>query len=81
MPIDFWLRGPLRSWAEDLLAPESLRRHGFFAVEPIREKWEEHVSGSRNWQYLLWPVLMFQAWVLGSAPVPRSRLETHAVPR
>jgi asparagine synthase (glutamine-hydrolysing) len=63
MPIDLWLRGPLREWAEDLLAPESLGRHGLLAVKPIRDKWAEHASGARNWQYLLWPVLMFQAWM------------------
>jgi asparagine synthase (glutamine-hydrolysing) len=66
IPVDLWLRGPLREWAEDLLSPESLGRHGFLAVQPVREKWEEHVSGSRNWQYLLWPVLMFQAWIASS---------------
>ena len=71
MPIDLWLRGPLRAWAEDLLAPESLARHGFFSVKPIREKWEEHVSGARNWQYLLWPVLMFQAWIAQTATACR----------
>jgi len=75
VPIDLWLRGPLRAWAEDLLAPESLRRHGFFAVQPIREKWEEHVSGARNWQYLLWPVLMFQAWIAQETQVSRGQLE------
>jgi asparagine synthase (glutamine-hydrolysing) len=73
MPVDLWLRGPLREWAEDLLSPESLGRHGFLAVKPVREKWEEHVSGSRNWQYLLWPVLMFQAWIasIGGVPAPK----------
>jgi asparagine synthase (glutamine-hydrolysing) len=69
MPLDFWLRGPLRSWAEDLLAPENLGRHGLFSVPLIRTKWEEHVSGARNWQYLLWPVLMFQAWIAQTASV------------
>jgi asparagine synthase (glutamine-hydrolysing) len=63
VPVDLWLRRPLREWAEDLLAPEALGRHGFFSVQPIRKKWEEHVSGARDWQYLLWPVLMFQAWI------------------
>ena len=63
VPIDLWLRGPLRQWAEDLLSPQSLARHAFFSEKLIREKWEEHVSGARNWQYLLWPVLMFQAWI------------------
>ena len=62
-PIDLWLRGPLREWAEDMLATETLGRHGLFSVEPIRKKWREHVSGARDWHYLLWPVLMFQAWM------------------
>jgi asparagine synthase (glutamine-hydrolysing) len=63
MPVDLWLRGQLREWAEDLLSPDSLGRHGYLAVKPVRDKWEEHVSGARNWQHLLWPVLMFQAWI------------------
>jgi len=29
----------------------------------IRKKWKEHVSGARDWHYLLWPALMFQAWM------------------
>lgn len=75
MPIDLWLRGPLREWAEDLLAPERLARHGFFSVGPIRKKWEEHISGARNWQYLLWPVLMFQAWIAQAAAAPGGHSE------
>ena len=68
VPVDVWLRGPLRAWAEDLLTPESLGRHGFFSIQPVREKWNEHISGARNWQHLLWPVLMFQAWIAEAAP-------------
>jgi len=32
------------------------------AADPIQEKWREHQSGARFWQYPLWNVLMFQAW-------------------
>jgi asparagine synthase (glutamine-hydrolysing) len=62
IPIDSWLRGPLREWAEDGLGEARLRREGFFDPKPIRKKWAEHLSGKRNWQALLWPVLTFQAW-------------------
>jgi asparagine synthase (glutamine-hydrolysing) len=62
VPIDTWLRGPLREWAADLLSPERLHRDGMFHEPSVTQKWREHQQGSRNWQYLLWDVLMYQAW-------------------
>ncbi len=63
IPLDEWLRGPLREWAEELVSKERLRSEGYLDPAPVREKWEEHLSGRRNWQYPLWDVLMFQAWL------------------
>ena len=63
VPLAQWLRGPLRDWAQALLEPSRLRTEGFFDAAQITLKWNEHLSGIRNWQYLLWDVLMFQAWL------------------
>ena len=63
IPIDQWLRTSLRDWAEELLDEQRLEREGFLNASLVREKWSEHLSGERNWQYHLWDVLMFQAWL------------------
>ncbi len=67
IPIGEWLRGTLFEWAEELLSVSALESHGLFQSRLIRERWEAHLSGKTNWQYPLWDVLMFQAWMAKQA--------------
>jgi asparagine synthase (glutamine-hydrolysing) len=63
IPLDSWLRGPLREWAEDLLCEHSMRTEGYFRPGRIQSMWREHLKGDRDWQYQLWTILMFQSWL------------------
>jgi asparagine synthase (glutamine-hydrolysing) len=63
VPTESWLRGSLRGWAEDLLDPGLLQRQGFLEPAVVREKWDAHQDGHRNWADDLWSVLMFQSWL------------------
>ena len=63
VPVASWLRGPLRPWAEELLSPPRIARDGYLREQPIREMWNAHQGGRRDWSYHLWDVLMFQSWL------------------
>jgi asparagine synthase (glutamine-hydrolysing) len=63
IPIGEWLRGPLRSWAEELLDEERLRAEGYLDAELIRNTWAQHLSGRHDWTPKLWSILMFQSWL------------------
>jgi asparagine synthase (glutamine-hydrolysing) len=63
IPLDAWLRGPLRDWAAALLDPARLRREGYFDPAPIASAWHAHLRGEASNGYRLWSVLMFQAWL------------------
>lgn len=63
VPIDSWLRGPLREWAADLLSEASINKFGILNPQPLKVKWQQHVEGKHNWQYHLWDALMLQSWL------------------
>ncbi len=62
VPLDAWLRGPLKAWTSDLLSPARLQPQGLFNMKLVEERLREHMSGAQNHGYWLWNVLMFQAW-------------------
>lgn len=63
VPLETWLRGPLREWAEALIDPVRLAREGLLDPAPVQRAWAEHQGGHRNLQYRLWTVLMLQSWL------------------
>lgn len=62
VPIDRWLRGPLRGWADDLLSPDELSRTGLINPVPVIAAWDDLKNGRRATGNGLWAVVMFQAW-------------------
>jgi asparagine synthase (glutamine-hydrolysing) len=63
VPLAAWLRGPLKSWAEELLDPSRIERQGLLHAAPVQNAWREHVAGTHNREHALWAVLMLQAWL------------------
>jgi asparagine synthase (glutamine-hydrolysing) len=63
VPLSQWLRGPLRPWAEHLLDEHRLREQGLLDATYVRRLWTQQIEGQREWMYLLWDVLMLQAWL------------------
>jgi asparagine synthase (glutamine-hydrolysing) len=73
VPIDHWLRGPLREWAEDLLSESALARNKLFNPKPIRERWTAHLQGRANYQSSLWNIITMQAWLACHGAAPEAR--------
>ncbi len=70
IPVGDWLRGPLRPWAEDLLAPERMKQEGLLDVAAIQRCWSQHLSGRGSWGYHLWSIVVFQQWLRSRPSAP-----------
>ena len=62
VPVGEWIKGPLRSWAEELLDPSRMAAEGWFDPAIVQQRWRDHLSGRRDSTPALWSILMFQAW-------------------
>jgi asparagine synthase (glutamine-hydrolysing) len=69
VPVGAWLRGPLRSWADDLLCQQNLRKHSLLNAPLVERCWLEHLAGRRDHSRILWAVLMLQSWLQTSAVI------------
>ena len=78
IPLGNWLRGPLRSWAEELLDERRLRQEGWFDARVVRRRWHEHLSGRRDSAVAVWGILMFQSWLDNQKSVAGRTIEDEA---
>jgi len=62
IPLGDWLRDDLREWAENLLNKKDLESEGYFNSDLVLKLWNEHQNNKRDWQSILWPILIFQSW-------------------
>lgn len=66
VPLGKWLRHDLKDWAESLLDPVKMNSEGYLNARVIKKYWDEHQSGKRNWEYVIWNILMFQNFMAHS---------------
>jgi len=62
VPIEKWLRGPIKDWADDLLSKKNINEDGFFNYEMVKKIWDDHINKKSNNQHILWNILVFQSW-------------------
>lgn len=63
IPIDTWLRGSLKEWANDLIDKKKINDQNYLNFEIIDREWQQHLSGKKNNHHKLWNILMFQSWL------------------
>ena len=64
VPVGQWLRGPLRSWADELLDPALVKEQGLLDPAVVQQRWMTHRDGRADLTFQVWSLLMFQAWLV-----------------
>ena len=62
IPVASWLRGELRSTAEDLLLTDRALGRGYFNPDQVRGMWARHQAQQRNHSHHLWALMMLELW-------------------
>ena len=63
LPIDEWLRGPLRDITHDMLEKNKIHNEGYFDSNIVNNIMNEHMTMKRDWHYLIWNLLSFEIWL------------------
>jgi asparagine synthase (glutamine-hydrolysing) len=62
VPVDDWLRGPLRAWADGLLM-DGDSAQDVVDLASVRNLWRGHIEGKIQAGRSLWPLVMLVAWI------------------
>jgi asparagine synthase (glutamine-hydrolysing) len=60
IPIDEWIRGPLKTWSKDIL--DKAKKNYYIDSKLLTKYEEEHFSGKHNWGHIIWNIIVFQKW-------------------
>ena len=63
IPLDEWLRGPLKKWSEEMIYSEDLRELPGFDYEQAVNIWEKHIDRHGNYKTILWNIIMLAQWL------------------
>lgn len=77
VPLGHWLRTSLREMVEDVVLSDVALHRGYFKPSALRDIVRLHMSGSNEFQYTLWDLLLLESWhrtFIDRSPVPRAAL-------
>lgn len=69
VPIDEWLRGPLKAWADDLFHDKTTIIGELVDLQAVRSIWREHLERGMDHSYRLWVILVLVSWARTWQPV------------
>jgi asparagine synthase (glutamine-hydrolysing) len=61
VPLDRWLRGPLRDMVHEVVLGTRMRQRGYFRMDEVERLVRHHEAG-HNAQYQIWNLLVLELW-------------------